>query len=118
REALIQAGSAVAATAFAARGENAEPPGTVAFAAVQIPDWVHDITRMTFCTPGEVAKAARIGAQVIHTNIVWPYFPLRRGGGGLSKQDEAKLRALVADCRRAGLKLVLGLPPFPPVALV
>ncbi|MFL5340539.1 MAG: alpha-amylase family protein [Gemmataceae bacterium] len=87
-------------------------------APVQPPDWVRGVTRMTFCSPGEVAKAARAGAQVIHTNIVWPYFPLRRDGGGLAKDDAPRLQALVADCRRAGVRLVLGLPPFPPVELV
>ena len=73
---------------------------------------------MTFCSPGEVAKAARAGAQVIHTNAVWPYFPLRRDGGGLPKDDAARLHALADACKQANIRLVLGLPPFPPVALV
>src|SRR5205823_317983 len=82
------------------------------------PAWVHGVTRMAFASPGEAAKAARFGAQVLHTNVVWPYFPLRRDGGGLPENDRKRLRELMADCRRLGLKLVLGLPPFPPVALV
>src|SRR5262249_49180544 len=49
---------------------------------------------------------------------VWPYYPLKRDGGGLSKDDDSRLRQFVGDCHRRGMKLVLGLPPFPPVQLV
>src|SRR5206468_8331461 len=76
------------------------------------------VTRMAFITPGAAAKAARAGAQVVHTNLVWPYFPLRRNGGGLAREANRQLRALVAECHRLRMKVVLGLPPFPPVALV
>ena len=61
---------------------------------------------------------AAAGAQVLHTNLVWPYHPLRRDGGGLSAADRARLRELVAAAHKRGLKVVLGLPPFPPVSLV
>src|SRR5579864_3337564 len=87
-------------------------------APVAVPDWLLGVTRMAFVTPGNVRKAAAAGAEVIHTNLVWPYFPLRRDGGGLSKEDGRRLRDMTADCHRAGMKLVLGLPPFPPVSLV
>lgn len=86
--------------------------------ALQSPAWVSKIGRMGFGTPGEVAAAAGAGMQLFHTNLVWPYYPLARDGGGLSPADAAALRRLVADCRRHGLRLVLGLPPFPPVSLV
>jgi hypothetical protein len=85
---------------------------------VRIPDWVFGVTRMAFLTPGEVPKAARAGAQVIHTNLIWPYFPLHRDGGGLSRDDDRALLDLVAVCHRHHVKLVLGLPPFPSVSLV
>jgi hypothetical protein len=116
RDFLALAGSAVGAaglmhSAAEAAEDNQSGPLTV-------PAWVHRVTRMAFLSPGEVAKAAAGGAQVIHTNVVWPYFPLRRDGGGLSAEDDRKLKALVADCRRGGVRLVLGLPPFPPVALM
>ena len=83
-----------------------------------VPDWVSQITRMTFGTPGEVEKAAKAGAQVFHTNLVWPYFPLRRDGGGLSDEQAKQLRELVAACHKYKMKLGLGLPPFPSVNLV
>ena len=35
---------------------------------------------MAFGSPGEIEKVAAAGAQVLHTNVVWPYFPLRRDG--------------------------------------
>jgi hypothetical protein len=73
---------------------------------------------MAFLSPGEVPRAAAAGVQVVHTNVVWPYFPLGRDGGGLARDDDRRLRDLVADCRRHGLRLVLGLPPFPAVSLV
>jgi hypothetical protein len=73
---------------------------------------------MAFVAAGDVGRAAKAGAQVVHTNLVWPYYPLRRDKGGLSPQDDRRLRELVAACRKANLKLVLGLPPFPPVTLV
>ena len=81
-----------------------------AFQAVTPPEWVFGVTRMAFLAPGEVAKAAAAGAQVVHTNVVWPYFPLRRDGGGLGKED-ARLRDLVADCRRHRLQMSCRQPP-------
>ncbi|HZY90878.1 MAG TPA: hypothetical protein VFE78_39000 [Gemmataceae bacterium] len=123
RRFLAQTGGALAAAgalgAAPADGAEAKPAGPGSdFRAVTPPEWVFGVTRMAFLSPGEVAKAAAAGAQVVHTNVVWPYYPLRRDGGGLSKEDARRLRDLVADCRRHRLRLVLGLPPFPPVALV
>lgn len=80
-----------------------------------IPSWVRDVTRMVFVTPGQVEEAAKLGAQVAHGNAVWPYYPLRRDGGGLSPKDAAILRDFVDKCHRHKMKLVLGLPPFPSV---
>src|SRR5207249_7416401 len=100
--ALLAAGLAESAPAEA---DSAPKP-------LAVPDWVREVTRMTFGTPGDVEKAAKAGAQVLHTNVVWPYFPLRRDGGGLSEVDAGRLRNLVAACRKHNLRLVLGLPPF------
>src|SRR5262249_58354806 len=58
------------------------------------------------------------GVQVVHANVVWPYYPLTRDGGGLTKDDAARLRDLVDACHKRGMKLMLGLPPFPSVGLV
>jgi hypothetical protein len=80
--------------------------------------WVRTITRMAFGTPGEVEKLADMGVEVLHTNLVWPYFPLRRDRGGLSVTDQEALNRLVRACHSRGMKLSLGLPPFMPVALV
>ncbi len=86
--------------------------------SLRIPAWVEDVTRMAFLTPGEVEKAVRTGVQVIHGNAVWPYYPLRRDGGGLRPDEGQLLRQFVDDCHRNRMKLVLGLPPFPSVELV
>src|SRR4051812_40042118 len=99
--ALIAPTSAV--VAFQPRSDDKFQPG-------QPPAWVHNVTRMAFGTPGEVEKTAASGAQVLHTNLVWPYYPLRRDGGGLSASDRKKLKQLVDDCHKRGLKVVLGLP--------
>ena len=115
REFLAQTGIAVSAAAL---GTEAPAKETAPFVEITPPAWVLEVTRMAFATPGEAAKAAELGAQVLHTNVVWPYFPLRRDGGGLPKNEAKALRDLVAECRRVKLKLSLGLPPFPPVALV
>lgn len=85
------------------------------FQPVKIPAWVYDVTRMGFCTPDELELASKAGVQVVHFNLVWPYYPLRRDGGGLPKEDSEKLRAFVNQCKRQGMKTVLGLPPFPAV---
>src|SRR5438105_1456305 len=90
RDVLIQAGGTLAVTALAGASPlevGAAKPVQVtdSSGAIRIPEWVHGVTRMAFLTPDEVAKAARAGVQVVHTNLVWPYFPLRRDGGGLSK---------------------------------
>src|SRR5436190_7055808 len=81
-------------------------------------DWVNRVTRMGFGSPGEAAKLADAGCEVMHTNVVWPYFPLRRDGGGLSARDARALRELVQTCHRKKMKVALGLPPFMPVDLV
>lgn len=109
---------ALAATALAPAADDKPPPTVAAFEPVTIPDWVHGVTLMAFLTPGEVPRAAKAGVQVVHTNLVWPYYPLKRDGGGLGKDDAKKLHDLVEACHKNGIKLVLGLPPFPSVALV
>ncbi len=43
---------------------------------------------------------------------------MHRDGGGLSPADSKALHELVDGCHKRSMKLVLGLPPFPPVALV
>jgi hypothetical protein len=96
----------------------AAPAGAQEFTETRPPAWVQDVTRMAFGTPGEVDRIADAGAQVLHTNLVWPYYPLRKDGGGLSADERNKLRALVESAHKRGLKVVLGLPPFMPVALV
>ena len=90
----------------------------VPFQPVDIPDWVYDVSRMSFLSPGEIDQAAAIGVQVVHGNAVWPYFPLRKDGGGLSEPDTKTLRGFVEGCHKHQMKLVLGLPPFPAVDLV
>src|SRR5207244_3566896 len=74
------------------------------FEPIRVPDWVRGVTRMAFITPGDVARAAESGVQVAHANMVWPYFPLRRDGGGLSAGDGKKLHAFVDDCHHRGMK--------------
>lgn len=120
RDFLIGSGSLLIASVARPRNADAplRPPSDSAARAYAIPDWVRDTSRMTFCSPGDVDFAAEIGAQVVHTNAVWPYFPLRRDGGGLSAADSRQLRNLVKACHDRDLRLVLGLPPFPPVALL
>jgi hypothetical protein len=111
--------AAVLAVATRAPGSEAkDAPKATSFEPVKIPEWVHGVTRMAFLTPGELPRAAKAGVQVVHTNLVWPYYPLRRDGGGLGKDDAKKLRDLVEACHKLRMKLCLGLPPFPPVALV
>jgi hypothetical protein len=73
---------------------------------------------MAFGSLADVAEMADAGVQVLHTNLVWPYDPLRRDGGGLSADDAARLKELVAACHQREMKLSLGLPPFPSVSLV
>src|SRR5438105_582682 len=82
REFLATAG-ALAASAVA--GADGDPPKPPPFEPVVVPEWVRGVTRMAFLSPGEVPRAAKAGVQVVHTNLVWPYYPLRRDGGGLTK---------------------------------
>lgn len=88
------------------------------FEPVAIPDWVRGVHRMVYLPPGALDLAERARAQVIHTNLVWPYYPLRRDGGGLPEPDAEALRAFVRACHEKGIRVCLGLPPFMPVALV
>ena len=98
---------------------GAEPPKSQAdFTPVKIPAWVRSVTRMAFVTPGEIDRAAELGVQVCHGNAVWPYFPLRRDGGGLSPADRTLMKEIVDRCHRQGMKYCLGLPPFPSVTCV
>lgn len=82
------------------------------------PAWIRDVTRMTFGSAADLPRAKAAGVQVLHTNLVWPYYPLQKDGGELSKDDDRKLRELVAACKQHGIRLALGLPPFPPASLV
>src|SRR4029079_16183940 len=77
-------------------------------AELVIPEWVYGITRMGFLSRGQVDQAAKAGVQVVHTNVVWPYYPLRKDGGGLSKDDARKLRELAQACHDRGMKCCLG----------
>jgi hypothetical protein len=98
----------LAALAGAEVGAGTEP--------LRIPDWVRGITRMSFLGPDAVPAVAKAGVQVVHGNAVWPYYPLRRDGGRLKPEEHDALRKFVDDTHRHGMKLVLGLPPFPSVA--
>jgi hypothetical protein len=116
---MISASLATTSVATFEHQAAAEPPPSASLIdTLPPPEWVRGVTRMAFLSPGEVAKAAKMGVQVVHTNLVWPYFPLRRDGGGLNGDDAKKLCALSEECHRSGMKLSLGLPPFPPVTLV
>ncbi len=97
---------------------SASLPGNAQENKPPIPPWVRNVTRMAFVTPGQVDEAAKLGVQVAHGNAVWPYYPLQRDGVGLNTQDAKVLRNFVEACHRNKMKLVLGLPPFPPVNLV
>jgi Trehalose utilisation len=118
RDFLTQAGGTLAVVALSGTTPVAAEQPAKVFEPIAIPDWVYSVTRMAFVTPGDVLRAGKAGAQVVHTNVIWPYFPLRRDAGGPSKDDDRRMRDLVADCRRAGVRLCVGLPPFPPAALV
>lgn len=75
------------------------------------PDWVKSITRMSYLGPDAVVDCARIGVQVVHGNAVWPYFPLRKDGGGLPAAEHDLLKRFVDTAHQEGMRLVLGLPP-------
>jgi hypothetical protein len=115
---LATTGSGMVLAAVSRREATAAADEAKGFTPVKIPEWVYGVTRMAFVTPGEVDKVARAGVQVIHGNAVWPYFPLRRDGGGLPPEEDRLLRKFADDCHRHNMKLVLGLPPFPSVELV
>ena len=93
-----------------ARPAGFEPcvPGAAPPAAgpLPVPTWVRGVTRMTFTS--DIEAAARAGAQVVHTNLIWPYFPLRRDGGGLAKAEAAAAKRCLeavtasADQRHGG----------------
>lgn len=120
REFLTQSVAGLAATALsgpvAQSTDAAQAPST--FTPVKIPDWVHSVTRMAFVTPGEIDRAAELGVQVCHGNAIWPYFPLRKDGGGLSAADRNAMREIVERCHARGMRYCLGLPPFPSVTCV
>lgn len=117
--ALTAAASAVPPRAAAQPVAPSVPPAPAVAGPVTPPLWVRNVTRMAFVTPDQAEQAARAGAQVLQTNLIWPYYPLRRDGGdGPPAELAARLRALVTECRRLKVRLILGLPPFPPVELL
>src|SRR6266851_4779709 len=115
REFLAASAAGGLALAGLPAAEAAKEP---VFEPIRIPEWVHGVTRMAYLVPSQVPDAAKAGVQVVHTNTIWPYYPLRKDGGGLSEAEAKTLRQLVDDCHQRGMKLSLGLPPFPNVALV
>src|SRR3954464_15575571 len=102
----VLAGSSTLRTTF---GADEVVQKSVPFAAVKIPAWVRSVTRMAFVTPGEIDRAAALGVQVCHGNAVWPYYPLRRDGGGLSPADRKLMQEIVDRCHQQGMKYCLGL---------
>ncbi len=118
---LAASASAIAAAPFAMdcvaqSAIDVATPGRAPFAGIVPAPWALDVTRMSFLAPGLAPDAAKIGVQVVHGNAVWPYYPLRRDGGGLSDADKLILQTFVRDVQGNGMRLVLGLPPFPSVA--
>lgn len=105
---------------FALAGWSAAGPlvATDVFKPVQPPAWVKGVTRAAFITPGDLDLAAEACVQVVHFNMVWPYYPLRKDGGGLPAAEKEQLRSFVEACHARGIKAILGLPPFPSVDLV
>lgn len=115
RDFLVSAG--VAAAGLTLSGGTPLPGSeTASPEPLKIPEWVRGITRMSFLGPDAVPAVAKAGVQVVHGNAVWPYYPLRRDGGKLKAEEQASLRKFVEETHRHGMKLVLGLPPFPSVA--
>jgi hypothetical protein len=96
-------------------GDDAARPDA-AFERITPPDWVKSVTRMSYLGPDAVADCARIGVQVVHGNAVWPYYPLKRDGGSLKPQEHELLSRFVESTKQHGMRLVLGLPPFPSVS--
>lgn len=90
----------------------------IVFEPARLPDWIHSITTMAFGGWGDIELLSQSGVQVLHTNLVWPYYPLKKDGGGLKPESAADLDRLVKSVHQQGAKLSLGLPPFPPVELV
>src|SRR5262245_18118627 len=85
------------------------------FEAVKAPAWVEGVTRMAYLPSAQADDAAKLGVQVVYTNNVWPYSPVQSDGGGLPADDDKKLLKFVERCRAHKMRVVLGLPPFPPV---
>lgn len=117
REALAVGALAAGSLALGeARAEEAKPAVPAAAGEpLPVPAWVRKVTRMAFITPGELDRAGKAGVQVVHFNMIWPYYPLRRDGGKLSENDAKQLREFVERCHATGIKASLGLPPFPSV---
>ncbi len=118
RREFLQVSAAGAAGVWFTTPVRAASPNQDHGGDAPVPDWVHDVTRMAFVTSGDIPAAADAGVQVIHTNLIWPYYPLRRDGGGLSREEDSSLRELVEACHSRGMRISLGLPPFPHVDLV
>lgn len=119
RRGFLAASSAtLSLTSFPFSASSVHADESASLENLPAPAWIHDVTRMAFCGLEQFEQVARAGVQVIHTNLIWPYYPLKRDGFGLSEKDDAALRNMVETCHRLGMKLSLGLPPFPPVHLV
>lgn len=113
-EALV-GGAIIAATAHHAASPRDDQ---AAFQSATIPEWVLGVTTMAFGGWGDIERLKDAGVQVLHTNLIWPYYPLKKDGGGLKADSDADLKRLVEAVHQQGAKLSLGLPPFPPVELV
>ena len=92
RREFLGTAAALTVATMAPGTAEADPAKIMPFEPVAIPEWVRGVTSMAYLTAGEVPRAAKAGVQVIHTNLVWPHYPLRRDGGGLSKEDAEKLK--------------------------
>src|SRR5688500_18677954 len=116
REFCVTAAGLVAAASLA-KGQDTPHPVALSPDDFAVPDWVRGVPSMAFGSASDLDDMVAAGVQVLHTNLVWPYYPLRRDGGGLSETDAKALKELVDACHRRDIRLSLGLPPFPSVPL-
>ncbi len=96
------------------------------FQPVEPAPWVYEGVQKVFIgsledpkTTAYIDELAGLGVTVMHTGGPSPYFPLRREGGeGFDPKESAVMKTSFAHMRRLGIRVVIGVSPYAPVAYV
>lgn len=93
------------------------------FIGVTPPAWVRDGVAKVFLSLDDIVgirETAEIGATIVHAGGPSPYYPLRKDDpkSGVPEPERSKIVRGVAEAKKHGMRVILGVSPYAPVEIV